>query len=165
MRRRRSGRSTLQWNWAQRGAWRAEAWHLNLAVVRDGAVVGAQDMVAHDFPVLREVSSGSWLGQEHHGQGIGTEMRAAMLWLAFAGLSAEYACSSAFEDNHAPLGVSRKLGYRDDGIERFVRRGVPAVSRRLRLDRATWRLTNPTPAVIEGLDVCLPLFGLTNTPT
>jgi hypothetical protein len=39
-------------------------------------------------------------------------MRAAILWLAFAGLGAEYAVSGAYLDNPASLGVSRRLGWR-----------------------------------------------------
>ena len=46
------------------------------------------DMSAHDYPVLREVSTFSWVGVRHHGRGIGTEMWAAALHLAFAGLGA-----------------------------------------------------------------------------
>jgi RimJ/RimL family protein N-acetyltransferase len=110
--------------------------------------------------VLREVHTGSWLGRDYHGQGIGTRMRAAVLWLAFAGLGAEYACSSAFADNPASIAVSRKLGYRDDGISRYVRRGAPGITRRFRLDRQTWQEGQLAPAVIEGLAPCLPLFGL-----
>ena len=41
-------------------------------------------------------------------------MRAAVLHLAFDGLGARRAVSDAFEDNPGWLGVSRKLGYRDD---------------------------------------------------
>jgi RimJ/RimL family protein N-acetyltransferase len=106
------------------------------------------------------VHTGSWLGRDHQGQGIGTQMRAAVLWLAFAGLGAESACSGAFEDNLASIAVSRKLGYQDDGIDRYVRRGEPVVSRRFRLDRQAWQDSRAVPAVIEGLEPCLPLFGL-----
>jgi RimJ/RimL family protein N-acetyltransferase len=57
----------------------------------------------------------AWLGQSYQRRGVGTGMRAAVLQLAFAGLGAEYAISSAFIDNAASLAVSRKLGYADDG--------------------------------------------------
>ena len=153
-------RGTIQWNWRQRGEWTPQSWSLNLVVVRDGVVVGTQHVGAKDFRVLREVHTGSWLGRDHQGQGIGTQMRAAVLWLAFAGLGAEFACSGAFEDNLASIAVSRKLGYGDDGIDRYVRRGEPVVSRRFRLDRQAWLDSRPVPAVIEGLEPCLPLFGL-----
>ena len=53
-----------------------------------GSVAGVQGMLATDFAVNRQVSTGSWLGQAYHGRGIGKEMRAAILHLAFAGLRA-----------------------------------------------------------------------------
>ena len=153
-------RSTVLYHWSQRGAWKPERWSLDLVVVRGGAVVGMQGMSAADFAVLREVSTGSWLGQDHQRQGIGTEMRAALLHLAFAGLEAQYATSTAFTDNPASLGVSRNLGYADDGIQRQVSRGQPATLQRLRLDRHSWAATHSLPVTIVGLQPCLPLFGL-----
>jgi RimJ/RimL family protein N-acetyltransferase len=130
-------------------------------VVRDGAVVASQGIDGRDFAILREVSTGSWVGRRHHGQGIGTEMRAAVLYLAFAGLQAEFATSGAFADNAASLAVSRKLGYADDGVERFVVRGRPVLSRRLRLHRACWQAHRTIPVEISGLPECLYFFGLT----
>jgi RimJ/RimL family protein N-acetyltransferase len=153
--------STLQYHWRQWGAWEPANWSLNLVVARDGAVVASQGMAARDYAVLREVSTGSWVGQRYHRRGIGTEMRAAVLHLAFAGLGAEYATSSAFDDNAASLAVSRKLGYADDGIERLVVRGRPVVSRRLRLDRAAWEAHRVIPVEISGLPPGLAYFGLT----
>ncbi|MCO5967526.1 GNAT family N-acetyltransferase [Actinoallomurus soli] len=150
-------RGLLQYHWSEWAAWRPSAWTLNLVVDLDGTIVGTQGLMGTDFPILREVSTGSWLGRRYQGQGIGTEMRAAVLGLAFDGLGAEYAVSAAFADNAASFAVSRKLGYREDGIERRVVRGRPMVVRRMRLDRAG----RPTvPVTIEGLAPCLPLFGL-----
>ena len=153
--------STLQYHWRQWGAWQPADWSLNLVAVRDGAVVASQGMEGHDYAVLREVSTGSWVGRDHQGQGIGTEMRAAVLHLAFAGLGARYATSAAFEDNTASLAVSRKLGYADDGIERYFVSGRPVVSRRLRLDRAAWEAHRATPVEISGLPECQSYFGYT----
>jgi len=153
-------RGTLQYHWSRWASWRPSDWMLELAVVRDGTVVGVQAIGARDFAVLREVSTGSWLGRRHQGQGTGTQMRAAVLHLAFEGLGAQHAVSAAFEDNDASLGVSRKLGYRDDGIERHVVRGRPATTRRLRLTRAGWNAARTVPVQIHGLQPCLPLFGL-----
>ena len=155
--------STLQYHWRQWGSWTPASWSLNLVVVRDGTVVASQGMESRDYAVLREVSTGSWVGRGYQGQGIGTEMRAAVLHLAFAGIGAHYATSSAFEDNAASLAVSRKLGYADDGFERFVVRGRPAVSRRLRLDRAAWEAHRAIPVQVSGLQPCQSLFGLTST--
>jgi RimJ/RimL family protein N-acetyltransferase len=153
--------STLQYHWRQWGSWTPADWSLNLVAVRDGTVVASQGMEGRDYAVLREVSTGSWVGRDHQGQGIGTEMRAAVLHLAFAGLGARYATSGAFEDNAASLAVSRKLGYADDGIEHYAVRGRPVVSRRLRLDRAAWEAHRVTPVEISGLSACQSFFGYT----
>jgi RimJ/RimL family protein N-acetyltransferase len=153
-------RSTLQYHWAKWAAWSPADWTLDLVVVRDGEVVGSQGMSGRDFAVLREVSTGSWVGQRFHRQGIGTQMRAAVLHLAFEGLGAAYATSEAFDDNAASFGVSRKLGYGSDGISRHVVRGQPVVGRRLRLDRATWQARRQVSVTIEGLAGCLADFGL-----
>ena len=75
--------------------------------------------------------TGSWLGLRHQGRGIGTEMRAAVLLFAFDHLGATRARSAAFVDNPASLRVSEKLGYRPDGTETIVRRGVAAEDVRL----------------------------------
>ncbi|HSA53449.1 MAG TPA: GNAT family protein [Yinghuangia sp.] len=87
-------------------------------------------------------------------------MRAAVLHLAFAGLGAQHAVSAAYDDNAASLGVSRKLGYRDDGIERHAVRGKPAVLRRLRLTAEQWQRHQLVPVKWAGLPGCLPWFGL-----
>lgn len=159
-------RSVLQHHWSCLGAWTPAEWQLNLVVVRDGVVIGAQGIGATDFAVLREVRTGSWLGRRYQGAGSGTMMRAAALGLAFDGLDAQYAISDAFTDNLASLAVSRKLGYREDGITRQVSRGRPAELRRLRLDRTAWHARRAAgdalagPVQIDGLEPCLPLFGL-----
>jgi RimJ/RimL family protein N-acetyltransferase len=157
---RERARSVLQYQWRQWGAWQPADWSLEFAVAADGTVVGKQGLFSRDFAVRREVATGSWLGLAHHGQGIGTQMRAAVLFLAFAGLGAEQAVSGAYADNAASLAVSRKLGYREDGTEVHVVRGRSAVLRRLRLDRAAWQAAASVPVEITGLEPCLPDFGL-----
>ncbi len=153
-------RGVLQYHWRMLGEWSPQDWTLNLVVDMGGAIVGTQSISGRDFAVLREVGTGSWLGQRYQRQGIGTEMRAAVLHLAFAGLGAEYATSDAFTGNAASLGVSRKLGYAPDGIERQVLRGQPATRHRLRLDRASWESYRNIEVEITGLADCLPDFGL-----
>jgi RimJ/RimL family protein N-acetyltransferase len=151
---------TMQYHWSQWASWKPAEWNLDLVVVRDGTVTRSQGMGAREFAVLREVHTGSWLGRAYHRQGIGTEMRAAVLHLAFEGLGAQQAVSGAFEDNAGSLGVSRKLGYRDDGIRLHAVRGRTAVERRLRLTREDWLATRSVPVEIEGLGSCLPMFGV-----
>jgi RimJ/RimL family protein N-acetyltransferase len=152
--------SVLQYHWSQWASWKPGNWSLPLAVLADGVVVGTQSIDARDFGLLREVETGSWIGLSFQGQGIGTQMRAAVLHLAFAGLGAEYAVSGAFSDNLASQSVSAKLGYQPDGITRVVSRGRAATQYRFRLDRPTWAARAQEPVTIEGLAPCLRMFGL-----
>ena len=153
-------RSVLQHAWRLRGAWTVADWSLPFVVREDGVVVGTQFLNARQFRVLREVHTGSWLGLVHHGRGIGTEMRAAVLHLAFVGLGAEIAWSGAHEDNQASLRVSAKLGYEPCGFERTVVRGRPVTDVRLRLSRERWQQHVRTPVVVQHLEPALELFGL-----
>ncbi len=154
------GLSVLQHAWRLRAEWKPERWSLQLAVVEQSRVVGVQDIGAHRFDVLREVSTGSWLGREHHGRGIGTEMRAAVLSLAFDGLQAEAATSEAFTDNPASYAISRRLGYQDAGFDRLLVRERPVISRRPRLTRERWADHRTLAVHIGGLDACRAMFGL-----
>jgi RimJ/RimL family protein N-acetyltransferase len=153
------GRSVVQYQWRLWGVLTPEGWSVELAVLAGGEPVGLQAIGATEFATTREVHSGSWLGLRHHRQGIGTEMRAAVLHLAFAGLGADWAVSSAADDNAASIGVSRKLGYADDGIEVHVVRGRRRVERRFRLDRAAWAAHRRVPVEFEGLEPCRELLG------
>ncbi|MFK7603225.1 GNAT family N-acetyltransferase [Deinococcus sp. SM5_A1] len=125
----------IQQHWLTRGQWRPEAWSLGLGVFHGGEPVGMVSLRGRDFSILREVRTSSWLGLDFHGQGFGTEARAALLHLAFAELGAVAALSEVFQDNAASQGVSRKLGYRQSGISRDVLDGQPVVSDCLRLTR------------------------------
>jgi RimJ/RimL family protein N-acetyltransferase len=155
-------RGALQFHWRARAEWSADNWGLPLVVVRDGEVVGTQQVNGKAFVVLREVETGSWLGRRHQGRGAGTLMRRAVLHLAFAGLGASAARSGAFYDNAASLRVSEKLGYVPDGTETLLRRGEPARMVRLILTRQRWEEADSQgpPVTISGLESCLEMFGL-----
>ncbi|MEU9026794.1 GNAT family protein [Streptomyces sp. NPDC048383] len=153
-------RSVVQHHWLRLGNWTPEDWSINLAVFLGGRPVGMQALAAKRFALVREVNTASWLGLSYQSQGIGTEMRAAVLHLAFTGLGAEEATTGAFADNAQSLAVSRKLGYVPDGIERRVVRGEVVILQRLRLPRGLWRPALAKGTEITGLVPCLPLFGL-----
>ena len=157
--------ANLQWTWGRMSTLTAADWTLPLVTVADGTVVGTQSVSATDFAVLREVRTGSFLGMAHHGRGYGTEMRAAVLALAFEGLDAEYAISAAYTYNAASLAVSRKLGYREDGIDRRVVRGRAETSQRLRISRADWESHRTIPVTMTGLQPCLTLLGAAAEPS
>ncbi|HEY8060512.1 MAG TPA: GNAT family N-acetyltransferase, partial [Acidimicrobiales bacterium] len=97
-------RQALQWNWRQRADWTKEGWALGFAVVLrepEPTIVGVQDVFAKNFHLTGVAESGSWLGMEHQGKGIGKEMRAAILHFGFAGLGARWLETFAWEDNAA----------------------------------------------------------------
>lgn len=154
-------RNSLQHLWGLWSSRQTERWNLPFAVVVDGAVAGMTNILGEEFAVLRQAATGSWLGRAYQGQGIGTEFRHAMLELIFAGLGAERALSAAYEDNPASLGVSRKLGYRENGDLWMTRRGEPARQIRLVVDRADWERIRRDDITIDGLEPCLGLLGLT----
>lgn len=148
----------LHW-WRTRGTWSPTRWQLPLAAIVDGRPVGMQDLMGTDFAITRTVSSASWLGREFHGRGYGTEMRAAILGLAFDGLGAEVANSGYFEGNAPSARVSEKLGYLPDGDEAYAVEGKRVIEHKVRATPATWR-RDLMPVTIEGLEPCLSLFGL-----
>lgn len=153
-------REVVQGHGRRRVAWKPQEWALEMVVFERGRPVGVQEMWAEDFGALREVASGSWLGLKYQGRGLGTEMRWAMLHLAFAGLGAVEARTASFVDNPAPLTVSRKLGYQPDGITRDVLHGRVVVSQRLRLTRQHWESAERPEVTISGLEPCRWLFGV-----
>jgi len=124
-----------QHHWRTRAGWSRESWTLEFAVEFEGAIVGCQGISTRDYLVTRTGETGSWLGREHHGRGIGTRMRQALCAFVFDELDATEITSGAFTDNPASLGVSRKVGYRADGTARLARRGELAVNQRLVLTR------------------------------
>jgi RimJ/RimL family protein N-acetyltransferase len=153
-------RTVVQRQWRKRGAWTSAHWALELAVFDDsGQLLGTQEVRAKDFAQLREVETSSWLGVQHQGRGFGTEMREAVLHLAFAGLGAAYALSASFAQNAASQSISRRLGYRPDGIQRDVRDGQVLITQRFRLSHEDWQHGSRTHVDITGLEPCRELFG------
>ena len=154
-----------EWRWL-RGIWAGRArvtpgaWRLYFAVLADGEPVGMQDLVGRDFDRFGTVSTFSWLAPDRRGQGLGREMRAAILHLAFAGLGAREAGSDAFADNEASGRVSRRLGYRPNGTDWDTRRGEAGQIQRWRLTRDTWERVRRTDIDLLGVEQCRPVLGL-----
>lgn len=153
-------RLSLQHHWSLRSNWQPSSWNCNFAVLVDERIVGTQSAGAQNFSELGSVLTGSFLFQPYQGKGIGTEMRAAILHLVFAGLGAEVATTGAWEDNLQSLGVTRKLGYEFEGRRRALSRGVPREMIGFRLSRATWETHQRDDIFIEGLEPCLEMFGV-----
>jgi RimJ/RimL family protein N-acetyltransferase len=148
----------IDYHESRRREWSVERWHLELGVWLEGELAGVQVAETERFAQTRTVGTGSWLGLRFQGRGVGTEMRSAVLELAFRGLGAEVARSGAVEGNSASLRVSEKLGYRVVGRSRTLRRDVEVEHTHVELRREDWR--PPVAVEIHGLEPCLPLFGL-----
>lgn len=146
-------RSVLTYQWSARSRVSPTALTLELGVLVAGEPVGIQSLSGTNWSVLREVETGSWLGREHQGRGIGTRMRALMLHVCFAGLGADAVTSGAFADNPASNAVSRRTGYEFDGLQRVVREGVAASQNRYRLTRERWDAVRGANAELIGADV------------
>ncbi|MGH3902682.1 MAG: GNAT family N-acetyltransferase [Pseudonocardiaceae bacterium] len=151
-------RGALQHHWEARARLSSSDWRVNFLVRHEGRVIGTQGLSGKEFAITREVSTGSWLGMAHQAQGFGTEMRAAVLLLAFDHLGAATARSGAFTDNPSSMRVSEKLGYCQDGTKAHARRGERASEIRLLLEprgfvRPEWTLE------VQGLDGCRELLG------
>ena len=154
--------NALKHYWRCRAETEANHWTLPLAVIADGSVVGSSSLNADEFPLLRQFETGSWLGRDYQGKGLGRELREASLHLGFAGLGATLATTAAFEDNAPSLGVTRSLGYSANGSQRKVRRGKLANSLLFKLSVDEWsnRLRRNDISIV-GLEPCLQTFGLT----
>ncbi|WP_344922092.1 GNAT family protein [Streptosporangium oxazolinicum] len=154
-----------EWAWL-RGIWAGRAkvgdsfWRLYFVVVVDGEPVGMQDLVGIDFATFGTVTTFSWLGTEARGQGLGKEMRQAVLHLAFEGLGAREADSVAYVDNHASNRVSEALGYMPNGVSRSTRRGEAAEEKRWRLTRERWLKGKRDDIELVGVADCLPVLGI-----
>jgi len=135
----------------------AENWELGLVAFHRGRPLGIQSVAAERFAERRTVVTGSWLGRPWQGRGLGTEMRAAVLHLAFAGLGATVARSGAIAGNPQSLGVSRKLGYEVVGSHTVSPRGAPLEHTDIELQRERFR--SPVPVEVVALEPLLPLFG------
>ncbi len=144
--------------WGHRANWSADKWTYTGAAFVDGEPIGMQDVGAEHFRAVRSVETGSWLGLAHQGQGLGREMREAILHLAFEGLGAEEALSGAFEDNAASLVTSRAIGYPENGDARGHRRDGSGRTVRFRLGREDWERRRRDDIEIVGLEACLDMF-------
>ncbi|SOJ57338.1 Putative succinyl-CoA transferase [Mycobacterium simulans] len=80
--------------------------HVGRRPTFDGMVVGVRSLIGKDFPITRQVGTGSWLRLRSPGRGYGTEMRAAALYFAFSELGAQVATSASYVDNPASIAVS-----------------------------------------------------------
>jgi len=133
--------------------WSDERWSLGLVAFHEGGPVGEQSLRR----VGEVVDTGSWLGAPWQNRGLGTEMRAGVLELAFRGLGFEVATSGAFVDNPQSQRVSERLGYRVDGRSTHAPRGEPVEEITYRLERDDWRC--PVGVELVGVEAVAPFMS------
>ena len=151
---------SYQWWMGSRGRWSAEDWTLTFGVWEGGQPRGFQDLRGQAFPMNRTVATGSWIGREFQGRGIGKLMRQAVLALAFDHLGAKVAETEAFIDNPASNKVSLGIGYEPNGYGQLAPRGEPRPTQRFRLTVDDWRARARPMVTVEGLAGCLDMFGI-----
>ncbi|WP_347354887.1 GNAT family protein [Intrasporangium sp.] len=146
--------------WRALGTWSPDDWALPFVVRERGEVVGVQWLEGPaPYRRQRTVDSSSWLVPRARRRGLGTQMRAAVLELAFGHLGAVAAITSAYVENAASLGVSRALGYRETHTS--VLEPGSRVLQHLRLDRPDWPAGGPArPVDVSGVAGALALFAL-----
>jgi RimJ/RimL family protein N-acetyltransferase len=146
--------------WRAVGTWSPADWVLPFTARQGRRLVGMQALEGPGWTSERTVDSWSWLSAGSRGRGWGTQMRCAVLALAFGPLGARRAVSSAVVDNAASLGVSRALGYRESHLSVLDHSGETL--RHVRLERDAWHASGRADAVVlDGVDsAVLALFGL-----
>ena len=154
----------LQGVWRGRGTVSADRWRLNFVVMVDGEPVGQQDLTGDEFDTFGTVETTSWVSTEARQRGIGTEIRSAILNLAFEGLGAAEAHSEAAVDNAGSNRVSERLGYERNGTAWATHQGKPVLGQRWRLDRETWLTHRRDDIAMTGIEGCRAVLGLPEPP-
>lgn len=150
----------MQYHWLLRGNWSPVKWALALGVYPRGETepVGMQDLRAERFLRLRTVQTSSWLLRDYQRQGLGREMRHAMLQLVFTELGALEAHTNAHEANTGSNRISQALGYHPNGVTRQVLCGESFRQLRYRLCFQDYR---PRADIhVSGVGACRQLLGL-----
>lgn len=112
-----------QWQhvWRNWGSFTKDKWMLKLSIIVDGRAIGCQDIKNQgDFLATRTLTTGSWMCLSHQSRGIGTRVRQMAAMFCFDYLGADEITSGYLEGNLKSAGVSRKVGYVDNGERRLV---------------------------------------------
>jgi RimJ/RimL family protein N-acetyltransferase len=153
-------RKWLQGIWRGRGSVNSDFWRLHFVVLVNGQPVGIQDLIGDQFSAYRTVTSFSWLSIDLRRRGLGREMRQAILHLAFEGFGANEAATEAFLDNPGSNGVSRAIGYTENGVVWASRRGEPALLQRWRITRSDWNARRRSDIELHGVAECKDALGV-----
>lgn len=153
-------RDAMRFYWRSRAETTVTNFRTPLAVIENGTVVGASDLVAADYPVLRSFETGSWLGRRHQGRGLGKELRIATLTLGFVGLDAVEATTGAYADNAPSLGVTRSLGYEQTRRHRTVRRDQASELLGFTMSREHFETIRRDDITLHGIDAVRAFLGI-----
>ncbi|TVR26150.1 MAG: N-acetyltransferase [Ilumatobacter sp.] len=153
-------RNAFRFWWRSRAETTPERWTINLAVIADGTVVGATGLSSERFDVLRSFETGSWLGREFQGRGLGRELREAVLHLGFAGFDAALATTGAFADNEPSLAITRGLGYEPEGRRRVVRRDEVGEIHGFHMPREHWATIRRDDITMTGVESVRDLLAI-----
>lgn len=85
----------------------------------------------------------------------------AALTLGFDGLDAAFASTGAWHDNAPSTGVTRSLGYVEEGRRRELRRGAPDELVGYRMDRDHWATIRRDDITLHGVEQTRVFLGLT----
>jgi RimJ/RimL family protein N-acetyltransferase len=146
--------------WKNLAEFTPEKWRLSLIAYLNNQPVGMQDLWAEGFLTNRTVITGSWLTLDHQSKGLGTEMRAGALKLAFAVLGATEAKTDFIEGNNKSEAISKKLGYIREKVGESERDGQKVAKYYMTLTREAWEKQHPEDYIVSGVENCLELFGL-----
>jgi RimJ/RimL family protein N-acetyltransferase len=155
------GMNLISWNLGALSRWKPSKWRLELAAFVDRQPIGVQSIHAEHYAITRQVTTGSWLRLDHHGRGLGTEMREAALTLVFDHLGGEWARTSTFDHNFASNRVSEKLGYQPDGLDVVAKEdGRAHLVRRYRMSKSDWKSTTRPTVEVDCVAEVRSWFGL-----
>jgi len=154
-------RRFVQSIWRHRGCWSVDEWALDFGVWRGDEPIGIQTLEGTRFRTDRTVDTSSWIAKPFRGKGFGIQARASVLAFAFGHLGTRQAITSAVTSNHASLGVSRHLGYRDTGVRPHDTGAGIVDLQHLALTQDDWAGSDARAHVeIRGFGPCRAFFGL-----
>jgi RimJ/RimL family protein N-acetyltransferase len=155
-------RNALRYYWRSRAETTSEHWHLNLAAQnRDGRLFGMSSVDAEGFPITRTATTGSWIGRQYQGRGLGREMRQAALHLIFEGLAGEQAVTRAWHDNTASLRVTRSLPYTEGSAVQQQRRNHLDTMMAFSMTRQQWQTVRRNDIDLQGMGAIRELLRIT----
>lgn len=146
--------------WKVWSAFTPEKWGLKLSIMVDGHAIGCQDIFNKGgFLQTRQLETGSWMGSRHQGNGIGTRIRQMAAMFCFDHLGAEELTSGYIDGNVKSAGVSRKVGYVDNGQRRLASGDGYRLERLVRLTPDA--LVRPDePLEVRGVEAFRRFIGL-----